>query len=53
MDQAEIDALVRVQEIYLEKIGPDLSAVKKGYQKDYEALAVFFAETIERGRAGA
>jgi len=30
-----------------------LSAVKKGYQKDYEALAVFFAETIERGRAGA
>jgi cell filamentation protein len=30
-----------------------LSAVKKGYQKDYEALAVFFADAIERGRAGA
>ena len=23
------------------------------YSKDYEALDVFFAETIERGRAGA
>ena len=30
-----------------------LSAVKKGYQKDYEALAVFFADAIERGRTGA
>lgn len=28
-----------------------LSAVKKGYQKDYEALAAFFADAIERGRA--
>jgi len=24
--------------------------VEKGYQKDYEALAFFFAGTIERGR---
>ena len=29
-----------------------LSAVKKGYQKDYEALAVFFADAVERGRTG-
>ena len=29
-----------------------LSAVKKGYRKDYEALAVFFADAIERGRTG-
>ena len=28
-----------------------LSAVKKGYQKDYEALAAFSADAIERGRA--
>jgi cell filamentation protein len=27
-----------------------LAAVKMGYQKDYEALAVFFADAIERGR---
>jgi hypothetical protein len=27
-----------------------LSAVKRGYQKDYDALADFFADTFTRGR---
>jgi len=29
-----------------------LAAVKMGYQKDYEALTVFFADVIARGRKG-
>jgi hypothetical protein len=60
MDQAEYEALVKTQEIYVERVGPDdfegkeqenarkfyLAAVTRGYAQDYEPLTTFFSNAI-------